>query len=213
MTVVAAIVSLILAYLLGSLPTGVLAARLVRGVEVRQIGSGRTGATNVYRAAGPLGLALTTLGDILKGILSVWVTRLLLMFFPPADPSSVLSVWVETAAGIAAVAGHNWSVFLGFKGGAGTATTMGVLAAMNVYVAIGVAAIGLSAIAVSQMASVGSITVAIAMGPALAIAAATLIAHWAYVPFGILGGALTLVALLPNVRRILDGQERRLRTN
>lgn len=205
--------SITLAYLLGSLPIGVLAARLVKGVEVRQIGSGRTGATNVYRAAGPWALALTSVGDILKGVFAIWLARFLTMFSLAAGANALLPGWVEALAGVAVIAGHNWSVFLGFRGGAGTVTTVGVLAAMNIYVTGAVVLLGLVAMLASRMASVGSITIALAMGPALAVSAAMLISPWAYVLFGIVGGAFTIYALVPNIKRIVSGQERQLRPN
>ncbi len=208
MSFVLALAAIVIAYLLGSLPMGVLAARIVKGVDIREIGSGRTGATNAYRAAGPWGLALTSLGDICKGIAAVWITRFL-MFLAPAS----WTPWVETLAGIAVIVGHNWSIFLRFKGGAGTATTFGVLAAMNLYVACGVTVAGIIALAIGHMASIASITVAVLMGIVLAIVAATGHGPWAYVLFGVVAGALTLWALRPNIRRITQHEERRLQTN
>jgi glycerol-3-phosphate acyltransferase PlsY len=213
MKIVFALLSVMLAYVLGSLPIGVLAARLVKGVEVRQIGSGRTGATNVYRAAGPWALALTSVGDILKGVFAIWLARILMMFSPAVGTHAALSVWIEALAGVAVIAGHNWSVFLKFRGGAGTVTTVGVLAAMNIYVAGAVVLLGLVAMLASRMASVGSITIALAMGPALAISAAMLITPWPYVLFGMVGGAFTIYALVPNIKRILNGRERQLKPN
>jgi glycerol-3-phosphate acyltransferase PlsY len=209
MTVVFATAALVVAYLLGSLPMGLFAARLVKGIDVRDIGSGRTGATNAYRAAGPWGAAITSGGDVFKGIVSVWLARFL-MIFAPADH---WSPWVVALAGIAVVVGHNYSIFLRFKGGAGTATTIGVLSAMNLYVGIAITAIGLVVIAVSRMASIGSITVAVVMSLGLAISAALHATPWAYVLFGVVGGALTIVALRPNIQRILSSQERQLDTN
>jgi glycerol-3-phosphate acyltransferase PlsY len=205
--------AILLAYLLGSIPVGLLATRLLKGVEITEIGSGRTGATNVYRTAGPWGMALTTLGDALKGILAVGVAQLAAIYGASVAPEATWLSWIEPLAGIAAVAGHNWSVFLGFKGGAGTVTTVGVLAAMNVYVAGAVVVFGLVAMVVSRMASVGSITLALAMGPALAVAAALNLGPWSHVSFGVVAGALTIYALIPNIKRILGGRERTLKTN
>jgi len=208
MSFVLALAAIVIAYLLGSLPMGVLAARIVKGVEIREVGSGRTGATNAYRAAGPWGLALTSLGDICKGIAAVWVARFL-MFLAPA----FWAVWIEALAGIAAVVGHNWSIFLRFKGGAGTATTVGILAAMNVYVAAGITISGIIALAIGRMASIASLTIAVLMGVVLAIVAATGHGPWAYVVFGVVAGVLTIWALRPNIRRISDREERQLQTN
>jgi glycerol-3-phosphate acyltransferase PlsY len=205
--------AIVLAYLLGSIPVGLLATRLLKGVEITEIGSGRTGATNVYRIAGPWGMALTTLGDALKGILAVGIAQLAVMYGSGVAPEAPWLSWIEPLAGIAAVSGHNWSVFLGFKGGAGTVTTVGALAAMNGYVAGAVVVLGFIAVIISRKASVGSITLALAMGPALAIAAAIDLNPWSYVSFGIVAGAFTIYALVPNIKRILQGQERTLKTN
>lgn len=209
MAVVFAAAALIAAYLLGSLPMGVFAARLIKGVDVRDIGSGRTGATNAYRAAGPWGAAITSAGDVFKGVISIWLARFLMMLAPANHWSS----WIVALAGVVVVVGHNHSIFLRFRGGAGTATTLGVLAAMNVYVGIAVAAIGVVVIAASRMASIGSITVAVIMSFALVISAALRATPWAYVLFGVVGGALTILALRPNIKRILASQERQLDTN
>ena len=209
MTIVYAAAAVTIAYLLGSLPMGVFAARLVKGVEIREIGSGRTGATNAYRAAGPWGAAITSAGDIFKGVVAVWLARFLMML----APTNGWSPWIVTLAGIADVVGHNYSIFLRFKGGAGTVTTIGVLAAMNPWVASAITVIGMAAIGISRMASIGSITVAVLMSFALVISAALRATPWAYVLFGIAAGALTILALRPNIGRILTKQERELKTN
>lgn len=210
MHILFASLAVVLAYLIGSLPVGVLAARLVKGVQVTKIGSGRTGTTNVYRAAGPWGMGLTCFGDAFKGVLAIGIAQLVSMLAAALVPDAPWLNWIEPLAGIAAVVGHNWSIFLRFKGGAGTVTTVGILAAMNVYVSAAVVILGLIAMVISRMASIGSITLAVAMGPALAVAAATNLTPWAFVTFGLVAGALTIYALLPNIRRIRSGQERQL---
>lgn len=196
------VLSIIAGYLLGSVPIGVLTVRLLKGAEIRQIGSGRTGATNVYRAAGPWGAAITTLGDVLKGLVAVWLARAL-----------TGSVWVEAVAGLTAVCGHNWSVFLGFKGGAGTLTSLGVVAAMNPYAAAALIVPAIAVLVITRTASKASITIALAMGPVLAVFAALHITPWGYVLFGFGCAFLTIYALMPNIKRILSGEERRLETN
>ena len=90
-------------------------------------------------------------------------------------------------------------------------TTVGVLAAMNPWVAAAVILLGLIAMVLSRMASVGSITLALAMGPALVVSAAIIATPWAWTSFGIVAGASTIYSLLPNIRRILSGQERQLK--
>ena len=213
MHIVYACLAILVAYILGSIPVGVLVTRLVSGIEITEIGSGRTGATNVYRAAGIWGLTLTTLGDVLKGVLSVQIAGFLTILAQAVGPDSTWFSLIVPASGIAVVAGHNWSVFLHFRGGAGTVTTVGVLAAINPWVAGAVVLLGLVAMVISRMASVGSITLALAMGPALVISAATNVTPWTWASFGIVAGAFTVYRLLPNIRRILSGQERTLKLN
>ena len=103
-------------YLLGSVPTGYLMVRLVKGTDVRQYGSGRSGGTNVWRAAGPWPAVLTTVADFSKGMMAVWIGRAIL-----GDSIG------EVLVGVAAIVGHNWSIFLGWRGGAGTSTNLGVI--------------------------------------------------------------------------------------
>src|SRR3990167_3066370 len=110
---------LVLAYLLGSIPTGFLTAKLLKKIDIRKHGSGNMGATNVFRVIGPKWGIFVMIADILKGYFAV--TALHPLFF--GDPYGVSSLVTRMALGFSAVAGHNWTVFLGFKGGKGVATT------------------------------------------------------------------------------------------
>ena len=103
------------AYLLGSVPTGLLLARSM-GINIRECGSGNIGATNVYRTAGKKLGIMTLVGDCLKGLIPVLIAQALGLF----------PMWVA-AVGLAAFLGHVYTVFLGFKGGKGVATALGVL--------------------------------------------------------------------------------------
>ena len=205
------LVPVLLAYILGSVPIGVLVARLVSGVEVREIGSGKTGATNVYRATGKWGAILTVLGDALKGIVSLWLARVFTAWLMP-DTAAIWAPWVETLAGIAAVTGHIWSVFLKFKGGAGTVITLGVLGAMNIWVFIAMVCVSLLVLAISRTASISSLTMAFVQGIALITFAALGFTPWAYVLFGFVGGAMTIYALRTNIWRLLKREERQLKS-
>ncbi len=111
------VVSLILGYLIGAVPFGFIAGRLL-GVDVRRHGSGNIGATNVLRVIGARAAVPVLLLDAGKGVVTVYLARRLAVDFDPA--------WAGMLAGLAAIAGHNWSVFLGFKGGKGVATSAGV---------------------------------------------------------------------------------------
>jgi glycerol-3-phosphate acyltransferase PlsY len=139
------------AYLLGSIPTGLLLARAA-GVDIRTTGSGNIGATNVYRTLGRSVGILTLVGDCLKGLIPVLVVRYL-----------GLGDIMIAAVGTAAFLGHVYTVFLGFKGGKGVATALGVFLGVS-PASVGIAVvIFIAVVAAFRYISVGSITAAAAM--------------------------------------------------
>ncbi len=180
-------------YFCGSFPSGAVWTRLFKGIDVRRHGSGRTGSTNVWRAAG-LGVALLTgFTDALKGAVAVWVARAL-----GADGIG------EGLAATASVLGHNYSLFLGFQGGAGTAPNIGAAGAMwlpAVPILVGVGFLGGW---LTGHASIVSITVAIAQPLVFALRG-----EWVRVlSFGLPSLALILYALRPNIQRLKERRER-----
>jgi len=193
------IIALASGYLLGSIPVGFLLVRGVRGIDVRRVGSGRTGGTNVLRAAGWGMAVLTGIGDALKGLLAVLVARWL---HGPA--------LLQALAGVTAVIGHNHPLFLRSPGGAGTMTSIG--GAVGLWPLSGLILIPLllGVALTTRRASLGSITVALVLPALFIIRAALGVAPWAYVAHGILTTALTLWALRPNIQRLLRGEERRI---
>jgi glycerol-3-phosphate acyltransferase PlsY len=114
------VLALVIAYLLGSIPSAYLIARLVRGVDIRKVGGGNVGAVNTMREIGPLPGLGVFFTDMAKGALAVLIAQWL-----------GLHLYWAFAAGFVAVAGHNWPVWLKFRGGQGLATTMGVLAVFS----------------------------------------------------------------------------------
>jgi len=117
------IVSLFIAYILGSIPTSLILGRLFSGLDIRKMGSGNVGATNVYRVAGKLPGVLTLLFDIIKG--SIAVSLLADYFYKWGIPFTFYHY--QLLMGLAVIAGHDWTLFLKFKGGKGIATSAGVL--------------------------------------------------------------------------------------
>jgi len=193
-------VSILIGYLIGSLPIGYLLGRL-KGIDVRTIGSGRTGGTNVYRALGArLGL-LTGVLDFAKGVVPVLLMRSLF----GDDVAAAL-------AGAAAVAGHNWSLFLGFKGGAGGSTAAGALLALNPLAGAIVVPIFVLILFIGRIASVATLWVG--AGSVVAILLLHLI-NPAATPlsqlfFALPAMVMIAISLRPNIERLLNGTERRI---
>lgn len=186
-------------YLLGSIPVGLLLVRALTGKDVRQVGSGRIGGTNVLRAAGSRVALMTSVGDLAKGLLTVWLARAVV-----GTPTA------EALAGLAAVVGHNYSVFIGFKGGAGTMTTVGGAIALWPWNAVILACTGIPVVAITRYASVASITIALLIPIIFALRAWLGDAPWPHLIHGLGTATLTLWALRPNIRRLLKGRERQV---
>ena len=192
------VIMIALGYLMGSIPVGYLVVKLAKGMDVRQHGSGRSGGTNVWRAAGPWPAILTTVGDFLKGLCAVLIARAVL-------GNSIGEVLV----GVAAVVGHNWSVFLGWRGGAGTATNLGVISALSFPVALALIVIALLIGFVFRYASVASLAVAI-LAPIIFLILTLVVQHsLLHALYGLLAGAIVVLALRHNIVRLLAGTERR----
>lgn len=110
------IAAIVIAYLLGSIPSAYITARLKKGIDIRQVGGGNVGALNVYREVGPVFGLVVLAADMAKGVLAVFIAQWL----------GLPLIWT-CVAGFAAVVGHNWPCFLGFRGGRGAVTIMGVI--------------------------------------------------------------------------------------
>jgi glycerol-3-phosphate acyltransferase PlsY len=192
------------AYLLGSLPTGYLAGRLAKGVDIREHGSGATGATNVLRTVGPWAALATIVVDLSKGLVAVVVMRWL---YGRASPEpAAWAAWGVCLAGLAVVVGHSRPVWLRFRGGKSAATGLGVLLAMSWPVGLGAgAAFGL-ALAASRIVSLSSMLGALS---AIVIVCA-LPEPLAYRALVIAGGAYVLLRHRANIGRLLAGTEPRI---
>lgn len=199
------ILSGLIGYISGSVPFGFLYVKLTTGKDLRNEGSGRTGGTNSLRAAGTAVGIFTAFSDVFKGLAAVLLTR---YFF--GDALGDLLPWAEAFAGIMAVTGHNWSIFLGFKGGAGTGPNVGWAGAIwwpMIPVAFFVMlfmylVVGMASVASMSMAAIIPIMFAI-----LLLLGNTSI-HIAYIIGGIITGLIVLWALRPNIKRLLEGNER-----
>jgi len=187
------------AFLLGSIPTGYLVAR-AKGVDIRRHGSGNIGATNVFRTLGkPLGILVFFI-DALKGFSAVWLAS----HFGQACP------WTGIVAAVAAIAGHNYTPWLGFKGGKGIATSAGVLLALMPWAVLIIAVVWFTVFKISRYVSLASICAAAALPVSVG-------ALW-YAGCGgngpLLGFALVISALAiwrhrSNIERLRAGTESR----
>ena len=189
-----------LGYLLGAIPFGFIAGKLFGGVDVRDHGSGSIGMTNVMRTVSPPVAILVLALDMGKAIGAVILARII------AD-----APLVETLTGIAVIAGHSWSVFIGFSGGKGTATGWGALFALSPIAGIVASVIGVGLIALTRYVSLGSI-VAATLG-AITLAVIALVndsVPLEYALYGAVGAAIILFKHRDNIQRLLRGDERKL---
>ncbi len=189
---IAPLAVVVVGYLLGSLPTGLLLVRVLSGVDIRQHGSRNTGAVNVYRVAGPATAAVVLAVDVLKGAVPVVIARHV------AAPSIV-----AVTTGLAAIVGHNWSIFLQFTGGKGIATSFGVTWALSPLAGLIALVIWGGTVALTRYASLGSL---------LGIASIPLVTWWhgepvAHTAFGVIALALALYRHRANIARLAAGTE------
>ena len=196
---------MLLAYLLGSIPTGFLVAQ-ARGVDIRTVGSGNIGATNVFRILGkPAGL-FVLLVDALKGWLAVFiVARLLAGWFYP-DACQLAREWFGLCAGCAAILGHNYTCWLHFKGGKGIATSAGVLVALVPVPLLIILAIWIIVFLLTRYVSLAS------MSAAFALPFASLLVGESQ-NITIVCAALAALAIYKhkaNIQRLLNGTESRI---
>ena len=197
---------LLAGYLLGSLPSGYLAGRWLAGIDIRQQGSGSTGATNVLRVLGK-GPALAVFAvDVGKGAVAVLLARWLLQ---PLGFDAVSDWWV-VATGLAALAGHIWPVWLGWKGGKAVATGLGMLLGLTWPVGLACFGIFLTVLSFSRIVSLSSVVAALSL-PLLMLG-------WfgsgglrpAYLALAVLTTVVVVWRHRSNIQRLLAGTEPRI---
>ncbi|MDD4004301.1 MAG: glycerol-3-phosphate 1-O-acyltransferase PlsY [Elusimicrobiaceae bacterium] len=181
-------------YILGGIPSGYLIARSVKGIDIREHGSGNPGAANVYRIVGKWAGWGTMLGDSLKGFVPV---TLAIHFYPD-------NYWLAIACGIMAIISHMWSIFLKFRGGKGVATSLGVFAALLPVPTLIAFVVFVVSVALSGHISVGSIVAGVTL-PIVSFAMGKY-----PLPFLVtvsLVSALIIVRHIPNIKRLIKNQE------
>jgi acyl phosphate:glycerol-3-phosphate acyltransferase len=207
MQILLPIVIIFCAYILGSIPFGLIIVRVLSGQDIRQVASGRTGGTNAFRAAGTWAGIATGFFDVLKGAVAVWLAR---WFFPD-------NVWLHVLAPIAAIIGHNYSIFLlerntegriHLRGGAGGGTCLGGafgLWAPSLFI---IFPIGAFIFYFIGYASVTTLSAGIVATFVFAYRAYLGLSPWEYVFYGIFSELILIWALRPNIVRLVKGNER-----
>ncbi|HAZ43276.1 MAG TPA: acyl-phosphate glycerol 3-phosphate acyltransferase [Cyanobacteria bacterium UBA11371] len=191
---------LLFAYLLGSFPTGYLAARILKGIDIREQGSGSIGATNVLRTLGKGPAIVVLLVDAAKGAAAIALAHLAFSF----AQDGVLSLpWLVASAGLAAVFGHSWPIWLNFKGGKSVATSLGILLAMSWQVGLGTFGVFAVFLAISRIVSLSSIAAAIAVSLLMILLHQPL----PYQLFAIAAGLYVIWRHRTNIARLLAGTE------
>ncbi len=189
--------ALAVAYLIGSIPNGLIVGKLMRGVDIRQFGSKNIGATNAYRVLGPWPAFWVFLTDAMKGVAGV----LLGQYFG-GDPLDMI------LGGVAAMIGHNWPIFLGFKGGRGVATGLGVIAVLSPLVTVVVFLIWAVIVYLTRYVSLGSIIAAMAAPVLMRVFGESL----EIILFGIVAAFFVIIRHRPNIERLIHGQELKIKS-
>jgi glycerol-3-phosphate acyltransferase PlsY len=196
-------VAALIGYVLGAIPFGLIIGRVSRGIDIREFGSHRTGATNALRTLGLRAAAFIFVLDVAKGVAAVLLARTLF----GADP---LVEWAAAAAGLAAVIGHNWSVFIGFTGGRGVATSTGALGALAPWALLVLAPVVVLLIWRSRFVSLGSITGSLLSPFVVAAFALAGLAPPPAIGYAAAAGLLVTAAHADNIARLRAGTERRI---
>ncbi len=203
---------LLAAYFLGSIPTGYLLGRWLQGIDIRECGSGSTGATNVLRTVGKLPALVSLLVDIGKGLAAIALVSasyswpVATQLAPNASIIDLWLPWMATFAGLMSLLGHSKSIWIGFRGGKSVATSFGVLLGMSSYVALGTLGVFVCAIAISRIVSFSSMTAAIGASALMVLTDQPV----PYQIFAIAGGVYVLWRHRTNLYRLWTGTEPKL---
>lgn len=184
--------STVIGYILGCFSTAYVVGRVFGNLDIRKYGSGNAGTTNIMRILGTKAGIITFIGDALKGVLAVWIGQ-----------------WIGHEiggyiCGIAAVIGHNWPIFLKFKGGKGIATSLGTILALQPVIALIMLIVAIGLIALTRYVSLASV------GGALAFPIISIVTKWDNKPlvvFSLLLGLMAIYKHKENIKRLIEGKE------
>ncbi|NER02954.1 MAG: glycerol-3-phosphate 1-O-acyltransferase PlsY [Okeania sp. SIO3C4] len=204
-------VILIIAYLLGATPSGYWIGSWFYGIDIREQGSGSTGATNVLRTIGKLPALAVLIIDILKGVLAIALVRYIysLLFVQNLTITAgipdvyIAKEWMVILVGLTAIFGHTKSIWIGFKGGKSVASSLGILLAMSWVVGLGTLSVFIVVLAISRIVSLSSIIAAISVSGLMFFTGKPL----PYEIFAIAGGMYVIWRHRSNIERLLAGKE------
>ena len=188
--------TLLLGYLLGSIPGGFLAGKWCKGLDLRTIGSGSTGATNVLRNVGKKPALAVFLVDVAKGAAAVLLAGFL-------NPTSALIDWIQVLAGLAALSGHIWPVWLGFKGGKAVATGFGMFLGLSWPVGLACFGMFMAVFSISRIVSLASVVAAVSLPLLMAAGSASN----ANLVMALVAMLLVLWRHRTNIQRLINGTE------
>ncbi|MFC2039454.1 glycerol-3-phosphate 1-O-acyltransferase PlsY [Chloroflexota bacterium] len=191
----------ILGYLIGAAPSGVIMSRLTHGIDVREYGSGSMGMTNVVRTIGAREGVLVLLADVVKGVAAVAFAWLIF------DSSSATFAWGQVAGGCAAVVGHNWPAYIGFRGGRGVTTGFGALLVISWPVGLISLAIFVMVVTLSRYVSLGSILAAVTMLVVVVLFIALDVEPFASLLYALIIVPIVIFRHRGNIQRLLTGTE------
>jgi len=198
---------IILGYLIGSIPVGFILGKLARGIDIREHGSGNIGMTNVMRILGVRAGVFVFFADIAKGAAAVALAWAILAYSPN------MVVWGQVAGGAAAIVGHSWPIYIGFKGGRGIATGFGAVLVLSWPVGLIAFTVFLLVVGLSRYVSLGSIlgalTMLLAMIPFVVLDVWSF-GHFAYIVFGLVVVPIVIFRHRDNIRRLLSGTESKI---
>lgn len=205
------IIMALIAYAIGSISFSIIISKKMAGFDVREKGSGNAGSTNVLRSVGKKAAALTLLGDVLKGVVSIGIAIILGNIIPNMNKELLVQI-----AGVAVVVGHTFPVFFGFKGGKGVATSLGVILMSNWQIGLICLVFALVLMALTRMVSLGSCGAAI-LFPVLTLFINT---NYTVLTDGKPGATYFIYSVIlaifvlynhrSNIKRILNGTENKL---
>lgn len=208
MNIIAGIIFVVLAYLVGSISFGLLIGKLIKGIDIRNFGSGSTGATNVARVCGPIWGIIALILDMGKAAIPVALTVYIL-----ETPD-----WSHSLTGLSAIAGHIWPLFTNFKGGKGIASGWAALIVLSPWAGVAATLAAAPVIGITRYVSLGSIVGSVVGGLSITVLAILNNLEtdgvpnipFVYSAYGLIGGAITVLLHKDNVKRLIKGNENKL---